>query len=94
MAEAVGSANGCLIPGHGLVTVGPNVATTVMHAVLLDRACRVQLRASRGGGPTIWSSEAEVAAKRAGLWSPTQLDAGYRYLLRRANILNLHGAID
>jgi ribulose-5-phosphate 4-epimerase/fuculose-1-phosphate aldolase len=87
LAEAVGAANGCLIPGHGMVTVGPDVQTAVMHAALLERACRVQLTASANGGPAVWSSDSDVATKRRDLWSAKQLTAGYEYLLRRADAL-------
>ncbi|NKQ52265.1 class II aldolase/adducin family protein [Amycolatopsis sp. K13G38] len=84
LASCLGGNNGCLIPGHGLVTVGPSLASAVMHAALLDRACRVQLHAMAAGGPRRWSGDAEVAAKRAGLWVESQLQAGYEYLVRRA----------
>lgn len=87
LAASVGGANGCLIPGHGLVTVGADASTAVMRAVLLERACRVQLDASASGGPRRWSREAEVASKRENLWNPTQLRTGYEYLVRRADAL-------
>ncbi|MGD9989163.1 class II aldolase/adducin family protein [Pseudonocardia sp.] len=85
LATAIGTANGCLIPGHGMVTVGPDVATAVMHAALLERACRIQLSAGGGGGPVVWSSDADVAAKRRNLWTAAQLAAGYDYLVRTAD---------
>lgn len=87
LATVLGSANGCLIPGHGLVTVGVDVAAAVMHAALLDRACRIALDAAAAGGPRRWSSDVEVASKRAGVWSGSQLHAGYDYLVRRADDL-------
>lgn len=87
LATALGRANGCLIPGHGVVTVGADIAAAVMHASLLDRACQIQLDAAAGGGPRVWSSDAEVAAKRERLWSTSQLHAGYAYLVRRADAL-------
>ncbi|WP_224390003.1 class II aldolase/adducin family protein [Pseudonocardia sp. ICBG1293] len=82
LAETIGDANGCLIPGHGMVTVGTDLPTAVMHAALLDRACRIQLQAAAAGGPARWSSDSEVQDKRRGLWTPQQLDAGYDYLVR------------
>lgn len=87
LAEALGDANGCLIPGHGLVTVGADAASAVMHAALLDRACRIALDAAAAGGPHRWSSDAEVASKRDGVWNSMQLRAGYDYLVRRAEVL-------
>jgi ribulose-5-phosphate 4-epimerase/fuculose-1-phosphate aldolase len=53
LADTVGDGVGALIPQHGLVTVGPDPATAVMRAVLLDRACRVQLDAIAAGPPLV-----------------------------------------
>ena len=86
LATTIGPANGCLIPGHGAVTVGTTPAAAVMYAVLLERACRLQLAVMAAGGPRRWSSDDEVAAKRAALWNQGQLQAGYDYLARRANV--------
>ncbi|MGP3533204.1 class II aldolase/adducin family protein [Microbacterium sp. RD1] len=84
LADSLGAANGVLIPGHGLVVVGDSLASAVMHAALLDRACRVQLDAMAAGGPKRWSDEQEVAHKREHLWTARQLQAGYDYLVRAA----------
>jgi ribulose-5-phosphate 4-epimerase/fuculose-1-phosphate aldolase len=87
LAETLGDGNGCLIPGHGMVTVGGSLSSAVMHAALLDRACRVQLDAMAAGGPRRWSSDTEVAEKRSSLWAEKQLCAGYEYLVRRGRTL-------
>jgi L-ribulose-5-phosphate 4-epimerase len=84
LARELGNAAGILIPGHGMVTVGDSLPVAVMRAALLDRACRVQLQALAAGGPRRWSSDDEVAAKQAGLWTDAQLHAGYDYLVRAA----------
>jgi ribulose-5-phosphate 4-epimerase/fuculose-1-phosphate aldolase len=84
LAATLGDARGVLIPGHGMVTVGESLASAVMHAVLLDHACRLQLEALAAGGPQRWSSDAEVASKQQNLWTTQQVDDGYRYLVRRA----------
>ncbi|WP_027929366.1 class II aldolase/adducin family protein [Amycolatopsis thermoflava] len=85
LAQVVGDSAGALIPGHGLVVVGPNLAVAVMRAVLLERACRNHLSALSAGGPVRWSDESEIAGKRARVWSHDQYQAGYDYLLRRAH---------
>jgi L-ribulose-5-phosphate 4-epimerase len=82
VAEALGNANGVLLPSHGAVTVGPDMATAVMYAVLLERACRTELDALAAGGPRIWTDAEETAFKREQVWNPTQLHAGYEYLVR------------
>ena len=73
-----------LMPHHGAVTAGPDIATAVMYAVLLERACRTALSAIAAGGPHDWSDEAEVAHKAGQVWNPAQLRAGFDYLVRKA----------
>jgi ribulose-5-phosphate 4-epimerase/fuculose-1-phosphate aldolase len=82
LAQELGGAPAILMPNHGAATVGPDPATAVMHAVLLERACRTQLMAMAAGGPICWSDAAEAAFKRTQVWNPKQLDAGWRYLIR------------
>lgn len=84
LAETLAGSRAALIPNHGAVTVGPDVATAVMYAVLLERACRTQLLAAAAGGPRAWSDEQEVTLKDEQVWNPAQLAAGYRYLTRPA----------
>ena len=82
LAQELGDAPAILMPNHGAVTVGPDPATAVMYAVLLERACRTQLMAMAAGGPVSWSDPAEAAFKRDQIWNPAQLDAGWQYLIR------------
>ena len=84
LASALGSAVACLMPQHGIVTVGPDLPVAVMTAVLLDRACRTQLTAMAAGPLRRWGSEEDTVAKRADVWSDTQLHVGWEYLLRQA----------
>jgi L-fuculose-phosphate aldolase len=84
LAAALGDAVAILLPQHGIVTVGPDLPAAVMAAVLLDRACRTQLTAMAAGPLRVWGSEDDTVAKRADVWSPKQLRAGYEYWLRRA----------
>jgi ribulose-5-phosphate 4-epimerase/fuculose-1-phosphate aldolase len=84
LAAALGDAVACLLPQHGIVTVGPDLPAAVMAAVLLDRACRTQLAALAAGPLRVWGDEQDTVAKRADVWAPRQLRAGYEYLLRQA----------
>ena len=84
-AETVGDAAGALMVAHGFVVVGENLAVAVMRAVLLERACRNHLSALAAGGPARWSDDTEIAEKRALVWSMSQYQAGYDYLVRRAS---------
>jgi len=79
VAATLGNAAALLIPQHGLVSAGPDAATAVMYAVLLEKACRIQLMAAAASGPVQWSSDEEVAAKRAVAFQP--FDKTFRYLV-------------
>ena len=68
---------------HGIVTCGADVVGGVMSAVLLERACRTNLRALAGGGPKSWSSDEEALAKREHCWPPALLRQAWDYLARR-----------
>jgi ribulose-5-phosphate 4-epimerase/fuculose-1-phosphate aldolase len=87
LASALGDALAILLPQHGIVTAGPDLPSAVMTAVLLDRACRTQLTAMAAGPVRVWGSSEDTIAKRADVWAPKQLQAGYEYLLRQAPAL-------
>jgi ribulose-5-phosphate 4-epimerase/fuculose-1-phosphate aldolase len=87
LADALGEARACLMPQHGLVAVGSDLPTAVMTAVLLDRACRTQLTAMAAGTLARWGSEEDTVAKRAEVWSQSQMLAGWDYLVRKAGAL-------
>jgi L-ribulose-5-phosphate 4-epimerase len=84
LAETIGDGVGCLIPQHGLVTVGPDAGTAVMRAILLARACHVQLQAMAAGPIRRCSDSAEIALKKTEVWPESQFSAGYAYLCRQA----------
>ena len=54
-----------------------------MAAVLLERACRTQIRAVAGGGAKTWSSDEEALAKREHCYPPPLLRQAWDYLARR-----------
>jgi ribulose-5-phosphate 4-epimerase/fuculose-1-phosphate aldolase len=84
LAATLGDAVACLLPQHGIVTVGADMPAAIMTAVLLDRACRTQLTAMAAGPVRRWGDEEDTVAKRADVWSARQMLAGYEYLIRRA----------
>jgi ribulose-5-phosphate 4-epimerase/fuculose-1-phosphate aldolase len=83
VASAIGERNALLLVNHGIVTVGPDVPTAVMTAVLLDRACRMQLNAMAAGELKRWSDDDEAVAKRDHCYSPELLRQAWDYLGRR-----------
>lgn len=83
LADALGDAPACLMPQHGVVTVGKDLPTAVMTAVLLDKACRTQLTAMAAGPLRRWGPEDDTVAKRAVVWADSQMLAGWEYWVRR-----------
>jgi ribulose-5-phosphate 4-epimerase/fuculose-1-phosphate aldolase len=83
VAQALGDRNALLLINHGMLTVGPDVASAVVTAVLLARACRIQLRAMSAGGWATWSDDGEALSKRGHCYPPQLLDDAWRYLVRR-----------
>ncbi len=88
LAATVGDRNAALIPAHGIVALGADVALAVMTSIFLDRACRIQLPIEAAGGPRLWSDDAEALVKRDTCCAPAQLMAGWRYLVRRRSPLS------
>jgi L-fuculose-phosphate aldolase len=87
LADALGPAPAALMPKHGLVACGESIGAAVMHAVLLDRACRSQLVAQAAGPIEVHSDPAEAEAKRQMCWADSQIEAGWRYLARKGERL-------
>ncbi len=83
LAAAVGDRNAAFMVHHGIVTCGADVVTAVMAAILLERACRMQIRAIAGGGPKTWSSDEEALSKREHCYPPQLLRQAWDYLARR-----------
>ncbi len=82
VAATIGDRNALLLVNHGIVTVGVDVARSVMTALLLDRACAMQLRAMAAGELTHWSSDAEALSKRGHCYSDELLLQAWEYLVR------------
>ncbi|MCR1782709.1 class II aldolase/adducin family protein [Nocardioides carbamazepini] len=84
VAEALGERNALLLVNHGVVVVGSSVPEAVFAAVLLEKACRMQLMAlSAAGGDLRVSDDTEALAKRARCYSSVQMHHGWDYLRRR-----------
>ena len=83
VAAELADRNAVLLVNHGIVTVGPDVPTAVVTALLLERACRTQLLAMAAGDVSRWSDDEEARAKREHCYSPAQLAQAWDYLARR-----------
>lgn len=80
LAVTLGGAHAVVIPHHGIVTAGTELADAIMYAVLLERAASTQLAANAAG--VIVSRIDDELPEFA--WPIGQLRAGYGYLVRQA----------
>ena len=85
LAQAVGVRNAALMVHHGIVTCGAGVVDAVIAAVLLERACRTNVRARAAGGPATWSPDEEALSKREHCYGPALLQQAWDYLARRVD---------
>jgi L-ribulose-5-phosphate 4-epimerase len=83
VARSLGDHHALFLVNHGIVTVGPDVPTAVMTAVLLERACAMQLRVMAAGGATRWSEPSEARSKRQNCYAPELLRQAWDYLVRQ-----------
>lgn len=82
VADALGDRNALLLVNHGIVATGPDVPTAVMTAILLERACRVQVAAMSAGRLRHWSSDDEAIAKRSNCYGAEMLAGAWEHLVR------------
>lgn len=75
--------NAMLLRNHGIVTAGRSVEEAVMTAILLEKACKVQLLAEHAGGPKATTSPEEAKIKRERIYGAASLQAAFEYCARR-----------
>lgn len=68
---------------HGSIVVGKSIRHAVIFAIMLERACRLQLDAIGTKRPYSTSSEADVAAKRDFIYSDLSIRSYWEHLQRR-----------
>lgn len=85
VAACLDGHNALLLRNHGIVTAGRSVEEAVMMAVLLEKACKVQLLAEQAGGPNASTSPEEARIKRDRIYAPASLQAAFDYCVRRHN---------
>lgn len=83
VAEVLAGADALFLVNHGIVTVGPDLPTATVRAVVLERACRQQLLTHAVGGWPTWSDATESAAKREHIYNDRAVHAVWDHLVRR-----------
>lgn len=83
VAATLGDRNALLLVNHGIVVAAPDVPTAVVTAILLDRACAMQLTAMAAGEPVHWSDDEESLIKREHCYPAPLLRQAWDYLVRQ-----------
>jgi ribulose-5-phosphate 4-epimerase/fuculose-1-phosphate aldolase len=82
VAAILGSASALFLVNHGIVTVGPDLQTATVAAVLLERACAQQMLTHAFGGWPTWSGPGESRSKRRNIYADGPVRAVWDYLER------------
>ncbi len=82
LARTLGQHKAALLRNHGLVTAGGSVAEAVMSAVILDKACQVQLLAESAGGPKAWTDPEEARTKKERIYHSSAIENAFHYYVR------------
>ena len=82
IASTLGSAPALFLVNHGIVTVGPDLQTATVAAVLLERACAQQMLTHAFGGWPTWSGPGESRSKRRNIYADGPVRAVWDYLER------------
>ncbi|MCE8024358.1 class II aldolase/adducin family protein [Billgrantia aerodenitrificans] len=82
LASTLGVERAALMRNHGIVTVGQSIGEAVMTALLLEKACRVQLLAMSAGGGLVLPAAADARAKRDRLYRPATFETAFDYCER------------
>jgi ribulose-5-phosphate 4-epimerase/fuculose-1-phosphate aldolase len=82
VAAELGPARAIFLVNHGIVTVGPDLQTATVAAVLLERACAQQMLTHAFGGWPTWSDHDESLSKRRNIYAEGPVRAVWEYLVR------------
>jgi L-fuculose-phosphate aldolase len=82
VAAELGTAPAIFLVNHGIVTVGKDLETATVAAVLLERACQQQLLTHGFGGWPTWSGPEESLSKRQNIYADGPVRAVWDYLVR------------
>ena len=82
VARCLGEHQALLLRNHGIVTVGRTVEEAVYHALVLEKACWMQIVAESAGGARLVTSPEEARAKKRITRPENQINL-FNYLVRR-----------
>jgi ribulose-5-phosphate 4-epimerase/fuculose-1-phosphate aldolase len=82
VAAELGPARAMFLVNHGIVTVGSDLQSATVAAVLLERACAQQLLTQAFGGWPSWSGPDESLSKRSHIYGEGPVRGVWDYLVR------------
>lgn len=82
VARTLGNRNAIFLVNHGIVTVGPDLESATVTALLLEEACEQQLRTMGFGEIAHWTEDSESVEKRHRIYSPRAITRVWEQLLR------------
>jgi len=83
VAAALGPRRAVLLKNHGVAVAGASIEETVISAIMLEIAARVQLIAEAAGEPAPEFPRADIDRLRAQISQPEQFRINFDYLARR-----------
>lgn len=83
VATAIGTAQALFLVNHGIITVGPDLQTATVAAVILERACAQQLTTLGFGGTASWTDPAESRSKQKNIYPQQAQQQVWDYLVRQ-----------
>jgi L-fuculose-phosphate aldolase len=83
VAACLDGRNAMLLRNHGIVTAGRSIEEAVMTAVLLEKACKLQLLVENAGGAKAYSNPDEARIKRERIYGAQSLRLAFDHCVRR-----------
>lgn len=90
VAKALGNAHALFLQNHGALVVGKSIRETTVLALLLERACKLQLIAESLQRDYSVSTEEDVQGKKGFIYDDTAIKSYWDYCVRRINQLKLN----
>ncbi len=90
VAKALKNNQALFLQNHGALVVGKSIREATILALLLERACKLQLMAEALQRPYSVSSNEDVEGKKGFIYDDTAIKTYWDYSVRKINQLNLN----
>jgi ribulose-5-phosphate 4-epimerase/fuculose-1-phosphate aldolase len=87
VAKALGPHKAVLMRNHGVAVVGASIAESVILAIMLEQACKIQLLVEAAGGVGEMFPEDDLQRLYKNIAHPEQYRVNFDYLRRKAQML-------